>query len=198
METGLDDQILNIRNSGGGTLNWEIIYDCNWLIVHPITGSSSGEPNEVILSMDISGLPDGEYDCELLIFDPFAVNSPQIVDVNLVVECFPRDHLEYSEWVKLGKPKCWCYPRQCLGDADGLPYGKFNYYVSIPDLFILKKAWNKYAQDLVGNEICADFDHLPYGKSGYRVSLPDLDILKANWCITAGPPPTCLPGNRNP
>ena len=134
----------------------------------------------------------------IIISDPCAENNPQIVTVILIFECFPRNDPYYDQWTLLGRPECWCYPRQCLGDADGLPYGKNNYYVSIPDLVIMKKAWNKRAFYMVGNEACADFDHLPYGKSGYRVSIPDLIILKENWSIPNGPAPTCLPGNRNP
>ncbi len=105
-----------------------------------------------------------------------------------------------NQWDLVGQPICWCYPRQCLGDADGLPYGKFNYYVSIPDLDILKDAWNKNTDDPLWNTdmACADFDHLPYGKFNYRVSIPDLDILKANWNISGGPAATCIPGNENP
>jgi len=114
-------------------------------------------------------------------------------------DCFPCTHPDYAEWVTVGKPECWCYPRQCHGDADGLPYGpEINYWVSIPDLGILKSAWNKPLASLVANEICADFDHLPYGKEDYRVSIPDLTILKANWNIPNGPDPNCLPGNREP
>ncbi|HUW20535.1 MAG TPA: Calx-beta domain-containing protein [Sedimentisphaerales bacterium] len=113
------------------------------------------------------------------------------------VECYDG-MADYAQWDLVGMPGCWCYPRQCLGDADGLPYGKNNYWVAIPDLTILKAAWNKPKEQLVGNEACADFDHLPYGKNNYRVAIPDLTILKANWNITNGPAGTCSPGNRNP
>jgi len=108
--------------------------------------------------------------------------------------CFPCAHPDYFQWLDVGKPDCWCYPRQCHGDADGLPYGKNNYWVAIPDLTILKNAWNKPLGLLVGNEICADFDHLPYGKNNYRVAIPDLTILKANWNIPNGPDPNCFAG----
>lgn len=77
------DQILTIRNSGGGTLNWEITYDCNWLQVDPNTGSSTGEANEITLSVDAAGLIRGEYNCMLMISDPNAGNSPQTVEVTL-------------------------------------------------------------------------------------------------------------------
>jgi hypothetical protein len=35
-------------------------------------------------------------------------------------ECLPNTLPEYSLWLALGQPLCWCYPRQCHGDADGL------------------------------------------------------------------------------
>jgi hypothetical protein len=81
-----DDQILTISNTaaGGGTLNWEIAYsDCNWLTVDPCSGSSTGQPDDITLSVDISGLDWGIYDCNLTVSDPCAVNSPQSVNVTL-------------------------------------------------------------------------------------------------------------------
>lgn len=117
-------------------------------------------------------------------------------DCEVVTECY-GGMADYAEWDAVGKPICWCYPRQCHGDADGLPYGLGGYWVSIPDLGILKDAWNKPAGGLVGNEACADFDHLPYGLGAYRVSIPDLTILKANW-NSAATPADCSPGNEEP
>ena len=80
-----DAQILSIRNSGLGTLNWVIAYDCNWLEIDTYEGFSTGETDEVTLSADITGLPLGNYSCELTISDPCAYNHPQIVPVNLDV-----------------------------------------------------------------------------------------------------------------
>jgi hypothetical protein len=125
--------------------------------------------------------------------------------VSCVTECYGA-MADYAEWEIVGKPDCWCYPRQCLGDADGLPYAKPNYWVSIPDLTVLKAAWNLNAAEILGQVeptsgvplACADFDHLDYAKPQYRVSIPDLTILKANWNIPDGPAGTCLPGNREP
>jgi hypothetical protein len=79
----LKDQKLSIHNAGGGVLNWAITYDCNWLDVSPTSGSSSGEPNEVILSVDVTDLEARVYECELTVSDPEAENSPQIVQVML-------------------------------------------------------------------------------------------------------------------
>jgi hypothetical protein len=114
------------------------------------------------------------------------------------VYCFGLASPDLCDWIEVGCPICWCYPRQCHGDADGLPYAKVNYYVSLPDLTILKNAWNKTAEQLTIFEACADFDRKPYGKKNYRVSIPDLQILKSNWNIPDGPDPNCSPGNVTP
>ena len=80
-----EDQILTITNNGVDTLNWEITEACSWLSQDPDTGSSTGEANDVILSVDISGLSAGIYNCDLIITDPYALNSPVIIPVSLEV-----------------------------------------------------------------------------------------------------------------
>jgi len=86
-EDGRDpnNQILTIRNAGGAALNWQISETCDWLTVNPTSGVSTGEPNQVALSVDISGLGWGTHICELTISDPYAMNTPQTVEVTLQV-----------------------------------------------------------------------------------------------------------------
>ncbi|MBA7704821.1 hypothetical protein ES703_113640 [subsurface metagenome] len=76
-------QILSIRNSGAGTLNWAINYECGWLVVDPCEGSSTGELDEITLSVDITALASGIYNCQLTISDSNAVNSPKTVEAKL-------------------------------------------------------------------------------------------------------------------
>lgn len=78
-----DDKILSIRNSGSGTLNWQIAEECNWLTLNPDSGSSGGESDIAFLNADITGLAGDDYNCQLTVSDPNAINSPQIVTVNL-------------------------------------------------------------------------------------------------------------------
>ncbi|MBN1392578.1 MAG: right-handed parallel beta-helix repeat-containing protein [Sedimentisphaerales bacterium] len=78
-----EDQILGISNNGAGTLNWQISKDCSWLSVSPVSGSSMGELDDVTLSVDISDLVAGIYNCSLTISDSNAGNSPQMVVVQL-------------------------------------------------------------------------------------------------------------------
>ena len=96
--------------------------------------------------------------------DP-VVNLPETFLVEICAvpdECYVG-MVDYAEWDIVGKPLCWCYPRQCLGDADGLVYGKLLHWVSIPDLTILKDAWSKAVTDPLwtSDMACADFDHAP-------------------------------------
>jgi len=80
-----ETRTLSIRGSSGATLNWQIINDCPWLDVCPTSGQSSGEVDEVAISVDANGLGLGEYSCVLTVSDPNAINSPQYVTVNLYV-----------------------------------------------------------------------------------------------------------------
>jgi hypothetical protein len=80
-----DSHILSIFNSGGQSLNWSINYDCDWLIVSPITGSSAGDINEVVASVDISGVNHNRNNCKLTIYEQGVVNSPKTVEINLIL-----------------------------------------------------------------------------------------------------------------
>ncbi|MBW8042403.1 MAG: hypothetical protein FVQ85_20740 [Planctomycetes bacterium] len=77
------EQIMSIRNIGSGTLNWEIIGDCPWLDVYPASGESTGQMNEVTLSVDIFGMEPSSYECLLTIDAHDVLNSPQMVTVTL-------------------------------------------------------------------------------------------------------------------
>lgn len=133
------------------------------------------------------------------------VNLPGPITVTACAILCYSSQPDAAEWDLLDQPECWCYARQCRGDADGLPYGKNAYWVSLPDLAVLKVAWGLTKEQIAGQVetttgmeyACADFDHLPYGKNVYRVSLPDLDILKLNWS-SATTPGDCLPGTEVP
>ena len=126
---------------------------------------------------------------------------------------------DYAVWEAVGSPDCWCYPRQCHGDADGVKYGSDRngwYYVGTTDLQILAAGW-MVKEDPKGPGIatisyggvpgaCADFDHTKYGsdRNGwYYVGTADLIILANTWMIKEVPkgvgiPGDCLPGNLEP
>ncbi|MCK4913457.1 MAG: hypothetical protein KAS69_02530 [Planctomycetes bacterium] len=117
------------------------------------------------------------------------------VDINapvyeVAIECYAGQP-DYDEWVAVGSPECWCYPRQCHGDADNASEGKGGYWVFTQDLNVMLAAWGEPLAMLTGNEICADFAHNAEGKGAYRVFTTDLNILLANWA-TSAVDPNCL------
>ena len=76
-------QALKIKNTGSGTLQYQITDSANWLDVNPKSGSvQTGERNHTV-SVNIAGLQEGTYDGTITITDPDASNSPQQVDVTL-------------------------------------------------------------------------------------------------------------------
>jgi len=116
---------------------------------------------------------------------------------------------DYFEWLSVGKPDCWCYPRQCHGDADGLKQGSAfagYMYVATNDLDVVIDAWQVKEPPkgpgiaTIPNGICADFDHAKQGSAfaGYmRVSTNDLNVLISSWQVKEPPKgpgvdPNCL------
>ncbi|MHC4883266.1 MAG: choice-of-anchor Q domain-containing protein, partial [Planctomycetota bacterium] len=86
-------QTFRLRNSGTGTVQWQITGDCPWLVVSPQSGQSSGEFTEVSLQPDITGLSRAEprglsrglYTCRLAVESPDAANHPRTFTVTLRV-----------------------------------------------------------------------------------------------------------------
>ena len=79
------EQSLTVRNAGARTLDWTAAADCNWLRVHPASGSSDGQTNEITLAADCPALSAGDYNCTLSIGDPNALYGPRQVAVTLHV-----------------------------------------------------------------------------------------------------------------
>lgn len=99
-------------------------------------------------------------------------------------ECMMDTHPDYTEWLAVGSPNCWCYPRQCRGDVDdNQEYGA--YWVLMDDLDQFK---TYFGQTGVTGEpgICSDLAHdEEYG--AYRVLMNDLDIFKTYFGNTTVP-----------
>jgi hypothetical protein len=191
-----------IRNDGEGTLNWQITENCDWLTVTPLSGSVTTGSSAILFSVDVQGLVfEQTYQCDVLVSDPAAENSPVIVTVTLNYResCLNELASCYNDWVAFGQPDCWCYPKQCNGNADGLYIGGgskcgFPRAIYTADLTILANAWQvkepPHGPGVSGTDICADFDHAAQGsdKVGYmRVSTNDLTILTNYWYIQEPP-----------
>ncbi|MGB7581583.1 MAG: PASTA domain-containing protein [Sedimentisphaerales bacterium] len=94
----------------------------------------------------------------------------------------------YANWVSLGKPQCWAYPRQCHGNADGKEQLSL-YWVGSNELTILRGAFNKNPVP-AGTGICAAFDHKKQ-LSLYWVGSNDLTLLRAYFNKAASLVPVC-------
>ena len=174
----------------------------------------------------IEALPDSGWEFDSWSGDHSGSTNPDTVlmDANKSVtatfleKCY-NGMADYAVWEAVGEPECWCYPRQCHGDADGEKYGSDRtgwYYVGLADILILAEAWEVMEPEF-GDGIatvsyggvpgaCADFDHTKYGsdRTGwYYVGLADILILADTWEILEpefddGVPDDCSPGNRTP
>lgn len=92
----------------------------------------------------------------------------------------------YVNWVAAGKPACWCYQYQQLGDIDGKEEGTGLGIkrIGAVDLGIFKTNYGKKRAVLNGTSgICADIDHLDEGTGlGIKaVGAVDLAIFKTNY-----------------
>lgn len=99
------NQLLNIVNNGGGTLNWSISNNPGWLTPTPLTATA---PSSDTLSVNTAGLAAGSYNASLLITASGALNSPLTVPVSLQVvdpaytEDFETGNLTKFPWATGG------------------------------------------------------------------------------------------------
>jgi len=119
--------------------------------------------------------------------------------------CLGTGHPDCDAFIAAGAPVCWCYPRQCHGDVDGVATGgtKGGYwYIGDDELNLLIAAW-KLLEPNDGNwwpggpgadsvsvngvsGICANFDHVVEGgtKGGYwAVGDSDLNMMIGGWKV---------------
>lgn len=82
-EANPSPQVFKIRNSGAGTLSYQISDDQDWISVSPASGDSTGESDDIEVSIDISNLPWGTHQGYVTISSDYTPNSPQVVRVDL-------------------------------------------------------------------------------------------------------------------
>ncbi|MFQ6093954.1 MAG: cohesin domain-containing protein, partial [bacterium] len=81
-----------VKNSGGGTLQYDVAWSATWLSISPTGGTSQGAEVKHKVSVNIAGLSVGTYTDTIVVSDPDASNSPQIIDVTLKVESLLTDN----------------------------------------------------------------------------------------------------------
>jgi len=113
-------------------------------------------------------------------------NLPQTIPLT---ECLGSSATEYNKWTSYFKPSCWCYKKNCRGDADGVL--TLTKPVMLPDLTIFKTAYGKTPTQVRGmmTAICADFDRIDTLTK--PVMLPDLNIFKSFYNKAATTVPQC-------
>ena len=81
------NETLGIWNSGVDTLHWTLSDDADWLSESPTSSSSTGadDTTSVTVSVNTTGMSDGDYAANITITAPGASNSPQTVPVTLYV-----------------------------------------------------------------------------------------------------------------
>ena len=94
-------QALEIRNSGGGTLDYRITTDQYWLSVSPDHGSSVGETDTVKIAVDPANLEPGAFEGAITITAPPA--WPVKVPVTLIVTpgpgpVYPSGLCSFRQW----------------------------------------------------------------------------------------------------
>ncbi|UCC22034.1 MAG: hypothetical protein JSW23_09545 [Planctomycetota bacterium] len=100
-------------------------------------------------------------------------------------ECYNAGAPDYAWWAANGMPPCWCYRKQCRGDANGSSFlGK---PVTVADNNLLKAAFGQSTLPPDGE--CADFNHA--GFLGKRVTVADNDILKLYFGVAELSVPEC-------
>lgn len=86
------DDTFTVRNSGFGTLAYEITDDAGWLWVDPPNGQSTGEADTITVHYDCSTLDAGEYNATITVSDPAAINDPEQIAVTVTISTVPPDH----------------------------------------------------------------------------------------------------------
>ena len=80
------DQTLTITNTGGSTLAWTATKTATWLTLSTSSGTA---PSTVTLATSLAGLTPGTYTGSISIASTAAANTPQTVNVTLVVSAPP-------------------------------------------------------------------------------------------------------------
>lgn len=125
------EQILNIKNTGQGTLSYSIaddanIFDVDWLSISPPSGASSGEIANHIVTIDKTGLEKREdpYTAKITVSGSDAYNTPQVVSVSLTLSEEPPaqigvnpKNLSFSAMLAGSNPESKTFTVQNTGES---------------------------------------------------------------------------------
>jgi len=123
------EQTLEITNTGDGTLNWNIGATEGWLTCDPTSGSVTTEAAQVVVTVDRTGLAEGDYNDTIPITSndgSVDVNVDMNVSGNPLEEDFTGDLSAWSTtyangWIDNGEAHVACR----LLDTDGILHYDF-------------------------------------------------------------------------
>jgi len=147
-------QTLSLWNSGAGTLTWSATDSADWLILSPTSGSSAGETDNIVLSVDISGMNAGSYAALVTISAPGAANTPQTVVVNLTINPPTKEEEGKAEEEKVEEEVIGALDTESLLD---IGYNHPEKVVTVEGVIVR----TYYAQKSKGKPTFLDF-HDPY------------------------------------
>ena len=96
-------ELLKVKNTGRGDMDWQASGDMPWLGLSPQEGTSAGEEDQITVSIDVSGLAVGSYAARVTVNSGTAVNAPAVVPVLLeILEPPPKLAVSPTELVFSG------------------------------------------------------------------------------------------------
>jgi hypothetical protein len=85
----LPDDTFTVANAGIGVLQYKVQSNQSWLSPSPLTGSSTGEADSIVVHYTVGSMPIGTCGATIQVSDngssPAAVNSPQTISIGLTV-----------------------------------------------------------------------------------------------------------------
>ncbi|MGA1979515.1 MAG: PASTA domain-containing protein [Sedimentisphaerales bacterium] len=139
--------------------------------------TTAGFPTPTVVDVNGNAEPIGQVASQSPVYTGNPVDCGTAITINVASYCMKATHPDYAKWVLHNKPKCWCYAKQCHGDADGLQQGLF--WVSNNDKALLVTYLNKFPDPPPPSFFagaCADFTHSQDGGL-FWVSNSDKTIL---------------------
>jgi len=130
--------------------------------------------------------------------DPNLTNCTMAYNNDCFPCWYPWHQMHRLHWLPWGKPSCWCYFRQCHGDADGKKQGSSTlgyYYVGSNDVTIVRASYlvkeSPKGPGVKGEpNICADFARDKGGSAAlgyYRVGSTDIALMSAAYLVKESP-----------